>query len=88
MSSAGDSEALDVQVDLSRPLRLDAFLKLSGVAPTGGIAKRMIQEGMVSVNGVSEKHRTAKLQAGDVVLVEGTSSPIRVCAENEAPPGH
>ena len=53
-------------------LRLDQFLKLSGVAGTGGQAKLLIQSGEVQVNGELETRRRRKLAAGDVVEVNGT----------------
>lgn len=49
------------------PVKLDAFLKLAGVAATGGQAKRQIEEGGVLVNGVPEHRRGRKLVEGDVV---------------------
>ena len=52
-------------------LRLDQFLKLSGVAGTGGQAKLLIQGGDVQVNGEVETRRRRKLVAGDVVEFEG-----------------
>ena len=53
------------------PLRLDQFLKLSGVADTGGQAKWMIQNGEVKVNGEVETRRGRKMTAGDRVEVKG-----------------
>ena len=52
-------------------ITLDQFLKVQGVAGTGGQAKWMIQEGLVRVNGALEKRRGRKMQAGDVVEVGG-----------------
>lgn len=51
------------------PIRLDQFLKFSGVAETGGHAKLLIQNGEVEVNGEVETRRRRKLLAGDVVAV-------------------
>ncbi|MCP4676446.1 MAG: RNA-binding S4 domain-containing protein [Deltaproteobacteria bacterium] len=53
-------------------LRLDQFLKLSGVAGTGGQAKLLIQSGEVQVNGTVETRRRRKLVVGDVVEFGGT----------------
>lgn len=53
-------------------LRLDQFLKLSGIAGTGGQAKLLIQAGEVQVNGEVETRRRRKLAVGDVVVVDGT----------------
>ena len=56
-----------------KPLCLDQFLKLTGVAGTGGQAKMMIQGGEISVNGEVETRRRRKLTAGDVVEIDGST---------------
>ena len=38
-------------------IKLDALLKATGLAPSGGIAKEMIQAGDVTVNGEKETRR-------------------------------
>ncbi|MDQ3628754.1 MAG: RNA-binding S4 domain-containing protein [Actinomycetota bacterium] len=48
-------------------IRLGQLLKLVGVADTGGAAKQLLCEGLVSVNGHPEVRRGAHLSAGDVV---------------------
>ena len=53
------------------PLRLDQFLKLSGITDTGGQAKLLIQSGEVKVNGEPETRRRRKLVVGDVIEVDG-----------------
>ena len=53
------------------PLRLDQFLKFSGIADTGGQAKLLIQSGEVKVNGEPETRRRRKLVLGDVIEVDG-----------------
>jgi ribosome-associated protein len=50
-------------------IRLDQFLKLQGIAGTGGQAKLLIQDGAVAVNGQLETRRGRKLQPGDVVTI-------------------
>lgn len=50
-------------------IKLDTFLKLSNCVSTGGIAKALIQEGLVLVNGELEERRGRKLYPGDVVKV-------------------
>ena len=52
-------------------LRLDQFLKLVGVAQTGGHAKVMIQGGAVHLNGAVELRRGRKLALNDQVEVDG-----------------
>jgi ribosome-associated protein len=57
------------------PLRGDHItlaqaLKVSGLADTGGQAKILVREGMVTVNGVVETRPARKLVAGDRFAVE------------------
>ena len=50
-------------------IKLDSFLKFVGIAPTGGQAKLMIQNGEVLVNDMVETRRGRKLVSGDRVTV-------------------
>ena len=50
---------------------LDQYLKLHGIAETGGQAKILIQSGEVKLNGVVETRRRKKLAAGDVIEIGG-----------------
>ncbi|MFB5269454.1 S4 domain-containing protein YaaA [Paenibacillus enshidis] len=55
-------------------IKLDQFLKLADCVPTGGMAKALLQEGAVRVNGESEERRGRKLYPGDTVEVDGEGS--------------
>ena len=46
-------------------IKLDALLKFSGAAETGGEAKLAVQEGEVKVNGAACTLRGKKLRPGD-----------------------
>ena len=59
-------------------IELDKLLKLLTLAPSGGIAKMMVAEGLVQVNGEVELRKTRKLRAGDVVRIE--NEEIRILA--------
>ena len=48
-------------------IELNSFLKVKGVAVTGGMAKLIIRAGSVTVNGEVETRNKKKLRAGDVV---------------------
>lgn len=56
---------------MTLPIRLDTFLKLSGIAQTGGHAKMIIQDGEVTVDGEVETRRGRKLRGGESVEVGG-----------------
>ncbi len=59
-------------------IKLDALLKATGLAPSGGVAKEMIQSGDVTVNGEKETRRGAKLRGGEGVSVQGSGREILV----------
>ena len=48
-------------------MKLDQFLKWKGCVSTGGEAKHLITQGLVTVNGNEEKRRGRKLADGDKV---------------------
>ena len=50
-------------------ITLDALLKASGLAGSGGAAKQLIVGGGVRVNGQPETRRGRKLRAGDEVAL-------------------
>ena len=52
-------------------IRLDDFIKRSGLVGTGGEAKIYIQAGDVTVNGVVETRRRKQLALGDEVGLLG-----------------
>ena len=52
-------------------IELNAFLKVHGLAPTGGQAKNLIRSGEVLVNGEVENRNKRKLRVGDVVMFQG-----------------
>ncbi|MFC6647644.1 MULTISPECIES: S4 domain-containing protein YaaA [Paenibacillus] len=51
-------------------IKLDQFLKLSDCVSTGGMAKALLQEGHVQVNGEVEERRGRKLYPGDKIQVQ------------------
>ena len=52
-------------------ITLQQFLKMKGIASTGGQAKIMIQNSEILVNGETEERRGRKLYYGDRVEAEG-----------------
>ncbi|MDX5687598.1 RNA-binding S4 domain-containing protein, partial [Clostridioides difficile] len=48
----------------SEYIKLDQFLKLAEIASTGGHAKFLIQEGLVTVNDEIELRRGKKIKSG------------------------
>ncbi len=50
-------------------IELCNLLKLAGVCDSGGAGKALVAEGAVSVDGQIESRKTAKIRAGQVVMV-------------------
>jgi ribosome-associated protein len=59
-------------------ITLDALLKATGLAGSGGEAKMLIADGKLRVNGEVDTRRGRKLRVGDVVALAGTQ--VRVVA--------
>lgn len=68
----------DMEINITTEfIKLDQLLKFSGMTDTGGLAKEIIQEGLVKVNGEVCTMRGKKLRAGDTVTVEDYNLTIK-----------
>lgn len=56
------------------------LLKTEGIADSGGQGKAFVADGMVTVDGVVELRKTAKIRAGQ--LVECMGEQIKVLGSN------
>ncbi len=63
-------------------ITLDALLKATGLAGSGGQAKAMIADAKVLVDGHSELRKTCKIRAGQIVALQGVQ--VRVTAAGAA----
>ncbi|HEY4069605.1 MAG TPA: RNA-binding S4 domain-containing protein [Burkholderiaceae bacterium] len=61
-------------------ITLDALLKATGLAPSGGIAKMMVADGLVQVDGRVELRKTCKIRAGQVVSLNGARIHVAAAA--------
>lgn len=57
-------------------IKLDDFLKFAGVLGTGGMAKAVIQDGLVTVDGEVCTMRGKKLRGGEVVSFNGETIKV------------
>ena len=57
-------------------IKLQDLLKFAGAVETGGDAKRIIQEGRVSVNGEPCAMRGKKLRPGERAVIDGETELI------------
>ena len=58
-------------------IKLDSLLKFAGVTETGGIAKEIITDGKVKVNGEVCLMRGKKIRSGDSVVIDEIELEIR-----------
>lgn len=65
----------DIKID-TEFIKLDQFLKLVGIAGTGGHAKVLVSEGNIKVNGESCTMRGKKLRKDDLIEIDGNSFKI------------
>ena len=62
-------------------IRLGQFLKLANLVETGGLAKDVLAEGAVSVNGAAETRRGKALRDGDQVTITDPETGTALGAE-------
>lgn len=65
-------------------IKLEQFLKLSGAADTGGMAKNVILDGLVKVDGEVCTMRGKKLKGGERVEFQGKTYFCRVKDDNDS----
>lgn len=61
-------------------IKLESAMKLANILPSGGTAKMVIQDGLVTVNGETCLMRGKKLYPGDLFVYEGQSYLIGIHA--------
>lgn len=59
-------------------IKLDQLLKFSALAESGAMAKDMILDGIVSVNGETCLMRGKKIRAGDTVTIEFEDAQVMI----------
>ena len=59
-------------------IKLDSLLKYAGVTETGGIAKEVIAEGRIKVNGEVCTMRGKKLRNGDCAEIDELSLKLEI----------
>ena len=76
MSMANESKINSSQEN--KYIELNTFMKLFGLAATGGQAKILIRSGAVLLNGLQETRNKKKLYDNDVVEYEGKKYIVKV----------
>ena len=58
-------------------IELNNLLKIKGLCPSGGMAKAVIGEGLVKVDGNVELRKRCKIRAGQVVEFDGHAITVK-----------
>lgn len=59
-------------------IKLDQLLKFSGIAENGAMAKEMILDGIVSVNGEICTMRGKKMRPGDSAFIDFEDDAVQI----------
>lgn len=58
-------------------IELIKLLKLMGIADTGGVAKQLVEQEFVEVNGQIETRKRYKVRSGDIITFEDVSIEVK-----------
>jgi len=61
-------------------IEINQLLKATGVVDSGGAGKMLVADGQVSVRGVVETRKTAKIRDGQIVTCGGVRIVVRAFA--------
>ena len=71
-------QRIDFDLDAGHDfVELNQLLKLVGIADSGGQGKAIVASGEVTVDGVVELRKTAKIRAGQIVRVGDAEIRVR-----------
>jgi len=76
MTTEEESNAIIAELE-SEFVELYKILKFEGLTDSGGMAKQMIADGQVSVNGEIETRKRKKIVAGDKIVFSGQSIEVK-----------
>ena len=67
------------EVEITKePVELYKILKFEGIVNSGGQAKSVIEDGLVSLNGKVETQKRKKIMSGDVITLWDETIKIRL----------
>lgn len=75
------SQKIDFYLEDHAHIALNDLLKMTGIADSGGSAKHMVADGLISVNGALELRKTAKIIMGSVVTGNGFAIHVHAGSE-------
>ena len=67
----------EIQIS-NEPIELNKLLKFENLVASGGEAKFIINQGLVSVNGTIETRKRKKIIAGDTIEFQGETYQVKL----------
>jgi len=67
-----------VENNNNKYIELNTYVKILGLAASGGQAKVLIRSGVIQLNGTIETRNKKKLYTGDVIEYEGKKHIIKI----------
>ncbi len=58
-------------------IELHSLLKVTGLCESGGVAKLLISDGLVQVDGAVETRKRCKIRTGQIVHFDGQQITVR-----------
>jgi len=68
---------IEFELDGHDYIELHSLLKVTGLCESGGVAKLLISDGLVQVDGAIETRKRCKIRTGQIVNFDGQQITVR-----------
>ncbi|MBW2473085.1 MAG: RNA-binding S4 domain-containing protein [Deltaproteobacteria bacterium] len=68
---------IEFELDGHDYIELHSLLKVTGLCESGGVAKLLISDGLVQVDGAVETRKRCKIRTGQIVNCDGQQITVR-----------
>ena len=68
---------IEFELDGHHYIELHNLLKVTGLCESGGVAKLLISDGLVQVDGAVETRKRCKIRTGQIVNFDGQQITVR-----------
>ena len=68
---------IEFELDGHDYIELHSLLKVTGLCESGGVAKLLISDGLVQVDGAVETRKRCKIRTGQIVYFDGQQITVR-----------
>ena len=68
---------IEFELDGHDYIELHSLLKVTGLCESGGMAKLLISDGLVQVDGAVETRKRCKIRTGQIVNCDGQQITVR-----------